>query len=178
MKLALEFLSHFFSRLAEPVPFGRTFDAVSVWPVSLPSSVAFLSWAESTTRPEALSATDHILVVEDDRDTREILAKYLRSIGYHVETASDGIEGLDQLYKHPRSLIFLDLKMPGMDGFEFLQKMHEDPMVSEAPMVLVTGDEEAAQSAAQVQATGILRKPFELDSLLNYAEKYCSLERH
>ena len=77
-----------------------------------------------------------ILVVDDDANTRDILARSLIDSGYKPVLAKDGKDGLNKLDKNP-SLIVLDLEMPRMDGFEFLENLIELKEESERPNVLV-----------------------------------------
>ena len=76
-----------------------------------------------------------ILVVDDDANTRDILARSLIDSGYEPVLAKDGKDGLNKLDKNP-SLIVLDLEMPRMDGFEFLENLIELKEESERPNVL------------------------------------------
>ena len=77
-----------------------------------------------------------ILVVDDDANTRDILERALVDAGYEAVLAKDGKDGLSKLDKDP-ALIVLDLEMPRMDGFEFLENLIEIKDESERPNVLV-----------------------------------------
>ena len=77
-----------------------------------------------------------ILVVDDDANTRDILERALVDAGYEAILAKDGKDGLSKLNKDP-ALIVLDLEMPRMDGFEFLENLIEIKEESERPNVLV-----------------------------------------
>ena len=77
-----------------------------------------------------------ILVVDDDANTRDILERALVDAGYEAILAKDGKDGLSKLNKDP-ALIVLDLEMPRMDGFEFLENLIEIKDESERPNVLV-----------------------------------------
>jgi CheY-like chemotaxis protein len=83
-----------------------------------------------------------ILVVEDDLPTRETLCRLVASMGYAAHVAVNGRSGLDWLGKHPApSLILLDLMMPEMDGFEFLQELRKRPVFVDVPVIVVTAKE-------------------------------------
>src|SRR2546425_9329784 len=71
-------------------------------------------------------ASDRILVVEDDPDARDEMARVLRSEGYDVAAAGDGEEALAELRRAAPALILLDLMMPVMDGFEFRVRQMQD----------------------------------------------------
>ncbi len=87
-----------------------------------------------------------ILVVEDDLPTREALCRSLASMGYAAHAAVNGRSGLDWLTNHPTpSLILLDLMMPEMDGFEFLQELRKQPAFLHVPVIVVTAKELTAE---------------------------------
>jgi adenylate cyclase len=87
-----------------------------------------------------------ILVVEDDLPTREALCRTLESMGYAAHVAVNGRSGLDWLADHPApSLILLDLMMPEMDGFEFLQELRQRPAFADVPVIVVTAKELTAE---------------------------------
>lgn len=67
----------------------------------------------------------NIMIVEDDVNQRKLMQTVLEQYGYNVITASDGIEGLDQLDKKHIDLIILDIMMPRMDGFEFTSTLRQ-----------------------------------------------------
>ncbi|MCH8062258.1 MAG: response regulator, partial [Chloroflexi bacterium] len=66
-----------------------------------------------------------ILIVEDDASIREIVGRVLQEEGYRIETATNGLIGLEQFYKVLPDLIILDVKMPEMDGWETLRRIRE-----------------------------------------------------
>ena len=68
---------------------------------------------------------NHILIVEDDKDIREGVGIYLKSQGYQVFMASDGIEGLETLEKEEMHLAIVDIMMPRMDGITMTMKLRE-----------------------------------------------------
>lgn len=74
-----------------------------------------------------------VLVVDDDRENRLVASYALAGMGFTVTTASEGMEALDYLDAHTPDVIMLDLRMPGMDGWQFLA--HYD---GEIPIVIVS----------------------------------------
>ena len=109
-----------------------------------------------------------ILVIDDDSDIRDILGLVLGAEGYEVETAVDGVAGLDRLRAGPRpSLILLDMMMPRLDGEGFLEAMRRDPSTAGIPVVILTGHPAARKKAAELGAAGYLVKPVELLELLS-----------
>jgi CheY-like chemotaxis protein len=82
-----------------------------------------------------------VLVVEDDPGARELLRCALEKEGWQVVEAANGQAGLDRLAGIRPSLILLDLMMPVMDGFEFLQELSKRPLLHVAPVVVITARE-------------------------------------
>jgi CheY-like chemotaxis protein len=114
-----------------------------------------------------------MLVVEDDADTRDALKSVLELHGYAVDTAADGREALDRLRNGLKPcLILLDLMMPGMDGFEFVNEKRQDPRISAIPVVIYSGHHDAKSNAARLGAEGYLQKPLDVQSLLNLVDTY------
>lgn len=105
-----------------------------------------------------------VLLVEDDRDLRELLAFALEADGYTVRAAENPVEALVQLEFGPKpSVILLNLVMPVMPGSELLEAIRRDPRLARIPVVLITG----AQVPVEVgrAANAVLPKPFGLDQL-------------
>jgi CheY-like chemotaxis protein len=114
-----------------------------------------------------------ILLVEDDLDVREALAETLREEGYAVDCATDGIEALDYLRGGGRpGLILLDLMMPRMSGSEFRVAQKKDPLLVRYPVVLLSADGRMREKAATLETAGALRKPIDLDELLEVIERF------
>jgi CheY-like chemotaxis protein len=110
----------------------------------------------------------HILVIEDDQDIRDILDIVLTAEGHEVQTAADGVAGLDRLCTGDLpSLILLDMMMPRLDGEGFLRAMRSNPSTADIPVVIVTGHPAARNKAAELGAAGCLLKPVELVELLS-----------
>ena len=114
-----------------------------------------------------------VLIVEDDLDTREMLARFLEIAGYDVLQAANGREALDVLRGGTAaSVILLDLMMPVMDGWQFRGEQRSDPSMSHIPVVVVT----AAGSRDRVPPIEVdawLPKPIDLDGLLETIEAFC-----
>jgi CheY-like chemotaxis protein len=88
-------------------------------------------------QPEQIAAAP-VLVVEDDKATRDILSRTLERDGWSVTEAANGRLGLQVVTQQCPGLILLDLEMPEMDGFEFLEKMRALPSCREVPVIVVT----------------------------------------
>lgn len=116
-----------------------------------------------------------ILIIDDDKDIRDVLELILASEGHDVETAMDGIAGLDQLRASRRpGLILLDMMMPRLDGEGFLRALRSDPNTADIPVVIVTGHPGARRKATELGAAGCLVKPvelIELESMIHQIER-------
>jgi CheY-like chemotaxis protein len=103
-----------------------------------------------------------ILVVEDDDVTRGAIKMLLEWEDYRVDCASDGDEALDLLRLGEKpSLILLDARMPGCDGWCFRAEQRADPDLADIPVVVIS-----AEDASSLDAAGHIRKPFEPAELL------------
>ena len=87
------------------------------------------------------SAANTALVIEDEPDTRDILKRLLQGEGWTVNTANNGITGLEELGRSRPSIILLDLMMPEMDGFQFLEEMHRHDEWKAVPVIVITAKE-------------------------------------
>jgi two-component system, chemotaxis family, chemotaxis protein CheY len=112
-----------------------------------------------------MSRSRRILVVEDDEGIRDMMEMVLDGEGYEVLTATNGIKALVLLEEDRPDLILLDMKMPGMDGWEFARRYAELPD-PKPPIVVVTAAQDASRRAAEIAAQGYLAKPFGIDDLL------------
>jgi CheY-like chemotaxis protein len=79
-----------------------------------------------------------VLVVDDDPKTRDMLRRTLQKAGCTVAEAANGSEAIEALERAKPALILLDLLMPGMDGFEVLERLHGDEAWREVPVIIVT----------------------------------------
>jgi CheY-like chemotaxis protein len=107
-----------------------------------------------------------ILIVEDDHDARETLAEILLARGYRVSVARDGQEALEQLRTFRPVVVLLDLRMPVMDGHEFLARLADEPSLSSLTVVLLS-TQPPAQDAILDQVAAFLPKPLSLPTLLS-----------
>ena len=114
-----------------------------------------------------------MLIVEDDRDTRELLAQALVDEGYGVGTAEDGMGAMRYLQSHAApQVILLDWRMPKSDGVEFRRLQRADAELSQIPVVLMTGDLRADGGASDLGVAELLIKPIDVDRLLEVVSRY------
>jgi two-component system chemotaxis response regulator CheY len=116
-----------------------------------------------------------ILVVEDDRVVREVVSDALVDAGYAVAKAADGVEALDQLRDFPPDAILLDLMLPVMDGWRFLDAIHQDEALGSIPVGIMSAVPAVFQTARAQGVQITVAKPFALDELLGQIE--CLLDK-
>ncbi len=125
-----------------------------------------------------LSKEDLILVVDDDRDTTRLVQEVLVRAGFTVRTANNGFEALVIARREQPGLILLDLKMPGLDGYEVLRRLKQDRTTQNIPVVVVTGsvtDEEVKrQKVLALGAAQFLTKPFAIDDFVEEIRRVMS----
>ena len=105
-----------------------------------------------------------VLVIEDDPDMREIERATLGSAGHEVKVAANGREGLAVLERVRPCVILLDLMMPVMDGWYFLDMIKNHPEYKTLKVLVLTAAHES--QTRTVQADGVVRKPFDLEALV------------
>lgn len=109
-----------------------------------------------------------ILAVEDDREYLEMLREVLESLGHTMLLANDGAEGLKLLENQTVDVIVSDVKMPGMDGLEFHERVRASTNHRNTPFVFLTGisNLDAVRAACNPDLDLLLQKPFPVDKLL------------
>ena len=94
-----------------------------------------------------------VLVVEDDLATREIIRRIIERENWILDEAENGIIGLQQVSQNPPDLILLDLMMPEMDGFEFIEHLRQNPDWKSIPTVVLTAKELTAQDRQRLSGS-------------------------
>ena len=113
-----------------------------------------------------------VLLVEDELELREMMREALELNGYAVVTANNGrdafnkIEGIERL-----CLVILDLLMPEMNGWEFVEKMHQRTELAKVPIVIHS----SAPIDAPAGVMRVLQKPLMFDRLLSVVREFCAL---
>lgn len=105
-----------------------------------------------------------VLLVDDDEEIRSTLGAVLQAEGFDVVEARNGLHALQQLLRQPLpDVILLDMTMPVMTGFEFLELQQEDPRIRHLPVIAVTVHAKAVEIGA---VRRLVRKPFDLGELV------------
>lgn len=107
-----------------------------------------------------------VLIIDDEKDLLEVLKATLESRGYEVHVAVNGKKGLAQLKKHNPDVVILDLKMPKMNGMEFLTEMRANPRHKMTPVMVLSGTTKNARESdehwrAKLGVSDYITKPFE-----------------
>jgi two-component system, chemotaxis family, chemotaxis protein CheY len=120
-----------------------------------------------------------ILVVDDDDAIRRLVSEALRDNGYQVREAANGVQALETVSRTPPHLIVLDLMMPVMNGWTFLEECRRTSSCAEVPVVVTSAAHDLPRSADRLRAMGVrtcLAKPFDMEGLLALVERYAPIE--
>lgn len=109
---------------------------------------------------------ESILIVDDDINLCKVLSEELSEVGYDVNYVNNGFEALDFLGKKEVDLMLLDLKMPGIDGFEVLKQMEHRNLRAKVIVLTAYADVKSAIDSAKMGANDFLSKPYDFDELL------------
>ncbi len=112
-----------------------------------------------------------ILVIDDDMPLRGMLSAALRQRGFQVLLAGDGEEGQRALNIHHPNVILLDLAMPKVNGWDFLQRLQETGHLGQVPIIVLSAHLHVdPQAVLQMGVSAILPKPFNLPELIDLIE--------
>ena len=112
-----------------------------------------------------------VLVIDDDMPLRGMLAAALRQHGFQVLLAGDGEEGQRALKIHDPNVILLDLAMPKVNGWDFLQRLQETGHLGRVPIIVLSAHLHVdPQAVLQMGVAAILPKPFNLPELIDLIE--------
>ena len=134
----------------------------------LSESNAEIDETAETDPPFERGADERILLADDNADMRGYIGRLLGAQGYAVEAVHDGEAALDAARKQPPDLVLTDVMMPRLDGFGLLQKLRDDALLQDIPVVLVSAraGEEARSEGVAAGADDYLIKPFSARELV------------
>lgn len=133
-----------------------------------------MSLSPTSGRKLNVVAPAEIFVLEDEFPVRTVIVEALTGAGYAATGFADGAAALQALATQRPELIMLDMRMPRMDGFEFLKKLRATPSCTSIPVIIVSGlgDELLraidARAAVSLGVVGIVAKPFDVPTLVRY----------
>ena len=107
------------------------------------------------------------LIIDDNRQTADTLSQMLNVLGFETQVAYGASAGLGVLKQVTPRAVFLDINMPGLDGFEVLGYLRREPRFNTVPVIVVTSDDqpETAKRVADLKARALIIKPVMLDTL-------------
>jgi chemosensory pili system protein ChpA (sensor histidine kinase/response regulator) len=117
----------------------------------------------------ATAAAPAVMVVDDSLTVRKISGRLLARHGYHVLTAKDGVDALEQLADVMPDVMLLDIEMPRMDGFDLARNIRGDKRLKHIPLIMITSRtaDKHRQLAMEIGVNHYLGKPYDEDDLLN-----------
>lgn len=115
-----------------------------------------------------------ILIVDDDKASAMIIEGYLQRFNYHIHIVDNGIDALKWAKKFKPDLIFLDIMMPGISGFEVCERLKKDKTTQDIPVLFITAlsDSDSHKKAIELGGEGFIRKPFNEDFVKAYVKLF------
>ncbi len=123
-------------------------------------------------RQKSVGGGTSILVIDDEKVVRALFKETLEEQGHRVITAEDGAEGLELVQEQDFALVFLDLKMPGMDGTEIFRQIRT--IKPDLPVTIITGypDSEMMSRALAQGPFGVMNKPFSESDIIGAVSNF------
>lgn len=123
-----------------------------------------------------MSAQKDIFIVDDSNTNVVLIEAILETKGYSSRTALSVKSAIPQIKKNKPSLILLDLLMPHQSGFDFMEKMKDDPELSSIPVIIISAlnDETSKNKTKDLGAVGYLTKPLDIFALITAVEEALS----
>lgn len=114
-----------------------------------------------------------VLIIDDSRTVVAALSHMLRQSGYVPIGASDGEKGLELAVSERPDLIFLDIVLPGLNGFAALRRLRKDPRTADIPVIMISGNPQAAEKfyLERIGADDFMKKPFGRGEVFSRIEK-------
>lgn len=149
-------------------------------PAAAPANVVELAPVERRrrSRTNARQGT-RALIIDDSPTIVAALRKTLRSAGFVTLEALNAEDGLEVAFRDQPDLIFLDIVLPGMNGFAALRTMRKDPRTQHIPIIMISGNEQATEQfyASRIGADDFMKKPFSRYEVFARIEKLLDANR-
>jgi DNA-binding response OmpR family regulator len=115
---------------------------------------------------------EKVLIIDDDATLSDLLQLTLDKKGYTASTAATGETGLNEIKKEKPDLVILDIMMPGMNGYQVLERLKTEPYTQDIRVIMLTGKREEGDfdRALEKKADWYVNKPFNMDYLLRIIE--------
>jgi len=119
-----------------------------------------------------------VLIVDDSPTIVAMLRKFLQQNGYQTLEAGDAEKGIEIARTHRPHLIFLDIVLPGMNGFAALRTLRKDPVTLGIPIVMISGNEQATEQfyAQRIGADDFMKKPFSRSEVFARIERLLDVD--
>lgn len=120
-----------------------------------------------------------VLVIDDSPTIVAVFRKILRTAGYNVFEALDAEQGLEIAREQQPELIFLDIVLPGMNGFAALRQLRRDPQTKDIPVIMISGNEQATEQffGTRIGADDFMKKPFSRFEIFARIERLLDAEQ-
>ncbi|TDR43922.1 twitching motility two-component system response regulator PilH [Tahibacter aquaticus] len=120
-----------------------------------------------------------VLIVDDSPTIVALLRKLLQQNGYATLEAGDAEEGIRMAQAEAPDLIFLDIVLPGMNGFAALRQLRRDPRTKDIPIIMISGNEQATEQfyAQRIGADDFMKKPFSRAEVFMRIERLLNAEK-
>lgn len=151
-------------------------------PTPAPETVVVASQAPAERRrKERVDAREgtSVLIIDDSKTIVTVLKRFLRSTGFETLEAFDAEAGLALLQEEQPELIFLDIMLPGMNGFAALRAIRRDPRTRHTPVIMMSGNEQAMEQffGARIGADDFMKKPFSRQEVFFRIERLLDSDR-
>ena len=123
-----------------------------------------------------LNDTCKVLVVDDNSDNRSLLIKYLKSVGFTLQSATNGREGLEIAQTFEPDAILTDLSMPVMDGREMIAQIKQQPKLENTVIIAISANSEFILDSSEINCDAFLSKPIDLAQLLEVLDTHLQLD--
>lgn len=112
------------------------------------------------------------MIVDDDQPIRNLVRHILRRMGLESREAGNGVEALKMIAEAKPQMVFLDLMMPQMNGWDVLLELQREGLLDDLPVIVLTAvDAQRTEGLAQLGVRAILTKPFEVDDLVRTTQE-------
>jgi DNA-binding response OmpR family regulator len=133
------------------------------------------SWEPERRSKQRVNAREgtRVLIIDDSKTVVTACKKFLRSVGYETFEAFDAETGLDIMHEQTPELVFLDIMLPGMNGFAALRTIRRDPLTRDIPVIMMSGNEQAMEQffGLRIGADDFMKKPFSREELFFRIER-------
>jgi two-component system, sensor histidine kinase and response regulator len=131
------------------------------------------------TNPDAQKSAGNILIIDDTPDNLRFLSELLTKAGYTVRKITNGEIGIESALLEPPDLILLDIKMPGIDGYEVCDRLKDSERTSHIPVIFLSALDDEAEKVMAFHAGGVdyILKPFQVVEVLARIETHLRISR-